>query len=174
MDAQITIPQQSYSTQQLPTYSSKSRNTSIIGNALWGCLKIGEATVLAVTGVALIAIGAYSAHRIYKETDDFYFAQEGQGNGLNSLPNFDQSCRSISDYLHQKFSYPDKDSTFCQEIGSKPFDQLNKEIQGAALIIPASGAVLGSFGSLYLMLGGIALLGRSFEVYTSTIFGRQA
>ena len=157
-----------------PTFIPKKREPSMVGNALWTGMKIGQATALAVAGVALISFGAYSAHKVYTEADEYFFADESSGNGLGSIPYFESACNKTCNFLHDKLSYPEKDSIFCTSVANNSFDKLDDSMKAPGLIIPCAAATLGAFGSLYCSLGGVALLYTSVEVFTSTVFGRQA
>lgn len=149
--------------------SENQSQSSIIGSLAKGTFKLAHATTLAVSGVGLMMIGGYSSYLLYQQTNKFYWAEGDKAGGYADIPGFNKTCTALTEFIHRQTGYPEPDSPFCDTLGSKPFDE--QGIYGPAALASSLGiSLLGSLAALYTFLGGVALIGKSVDVYTSAIF----
>ncbi len=142
---------------------SRSIAVNILGSTARVTFKLAHATALAVSGVGLMMFGGYSGHLLYQQTSQFYgFAENASG--YANIPGFNKTCTVLTDFVHRQTGYPEQNSLFCETFGSKPFDE--QGIYGPASLACSLGiSMLGGIGSVYAFFGGLALIGKSFEVF---------
>lgn len=144
-------------------------STSYIGSFTRGSLKLAQATTLAVAGVGLMIAGVGGAYLTTVKLNQFYFEEGDNAQGYGDIPGFVNLCEKTTEFMHSKTGFPEQDSKFCESIGEKPFaDQ--EGIYGPASLATTLGlSALSYIGSLYSFLGGMSLVSRSIETFTSIL-----
>lgn len=159
----------------LPTNSNPKENQpSIIGSVARGSLKIAQAGGLAVGGVALMMIGLGGAYVTTTKIKEFYFDEHNKNDlqgyrGYREFPGFENGCKWMCSQAYTYFKWPPENSEFCKSMADKPFSQQEGAFAAASLVTSMGLSSICYLASLYSFLGGLSLMGRSIEVFTSIL-----
>lgn len=174
------------------TQPKENEGPTIIGSLARGTFKITQATVLAVSGVGLMCLGGAGIALTLDRGYHFYKGSEG----LKDFPGFGTTCNYSCSHIDSFFgSTPSSSQTnqapsqegatssessqsdlpetlcyqFCESLLNKPFTEQSGLFKPAALITTFGTGTLTLLGSTYAFLGGVSLIGKSFEVFTSIL-----
>lgn len=140
---------------------------TILGSVARGTFKVAQALTLGFSGVLCMTGGVYLANLTTVKVNQFYFEKEDKAAGYGDIPGFANGCEWLSNFSNEKFGFPQKDSLFCKNISTKPFAK-QEGLDGPASLAASLALTSSSYLlSLYLVIGGFTLIGRSFEIITS-------
>lgn len=154
---------------EMGSSTNRAKTQSILGSATRGTFKIGQAATLAVSGVLLTVVGAVLAYGTTTKLRDFYYSEGDQARGYADVPGFTTACTKITNYSHIKLGYPEQDSKFCESLSEKPFAEQEGIYGPAALAATLGASSLSLITSLYATLGGVSLVVKSVEVFSSIL-----
>lgn len=172
------------------TQPKENEGPSVLGTVARSTFKVTQAIALGVGGVALMCIGGAGIALTLDRGYQFYKGDEG----LKDFPGFGVACHYSCGHIDSFFGSqspsnsggteagqtPTEEQTqgsasqticnqFCDSILNKPFSEQSGLFKPAALITTFGTGVLSLLGSTYCFLGGVALIGRSFEVFISAL-----
>lgn len=143
---------------------------SIVKSLAQGTAGVAGSVALATLGVAMMSTGFYSAYITYDTTNHFYWSSEEHTSGYQDFPFFTKGCSTLKDLSHTAFGYPEKTSTFCNEMATKSFDELTENRAGV-LATSLATAAIGGLGGLFLFTGGLACVGNAIKLFNWSVWG---